>query len=293
MPRWSDIALTALAPAVWGCSYLAITLALPEGHALGIACLRALPAGLLLLLIVRQLPKRPWLGKLLVLGGLNFTLFWSLLNIAAYRLPGGVAATVGAIQPLIVIALARFALSAPIGPRQVLAGFAGLAGVALLVITGDAEMDMIGVLAGLGGALAMAGGSVLTRRWQFPVSALTLTAWQLTAGGVMLVPLAFLVDGGLPPLNPLTLTGLAWLAIPGAALTYWIWFRGLAVIGPSRATLLGFLSPMTAVCLGWIVLGQSLSASQIAGIVVVMASLWLSQTSAAGSQPRPVSNQRA
>lgn len=277
MPRFQDIALTALAPAIWGCSYLVITLTLPTGHALGIACLRALPAGLMLLLVVRQLPQRQWLGRLLILGGLNFTVFWSLLNIAAYRLPGGVAATVGAIQPLVVIALARLVLATPIGPRQVMAGLAGLIGVALLVITGDAEMDLIGVMAGLGGAAAMAAGSVLTRHWHFPVSTLTLTAWQLTAGGILLVPLSFLVDGSLPPLSPTTLTGLAWLALPGAALTYWLWFRGLAVIGPSRATLLGFLSPLMAVCVGWAVLGQSLSASQITGVIVVMASLWLSQ----------------
>ncbi len=285
MPRLSDIALTALAPAVWGCSYLAITLSLPPDHALGIAALRALPAGLLLLLVVRRLPRADWVLKLFVLGGLNFTVFWTLLNIAAYRLPGGVAATVGAIQPLIVIALARLALASPIRGRHILAGLAGLAGVALLVMTGDARLDVLGIGAGLGGAAAMAAGSVLTRRWQFPVSPLTLTAWQLTAGGLLLLPLAILMEGGLPPITPVSLTGLAWLAIPGAALTYWIWFRGLAVIGPARATLLGFLSPMTAVCLGWAVLGQNLSGLQIAGILVVLVSLWLSQAPAPQRTP--------
>ncbi|WP_297730575.1 EamA family transporter [uncultured Maricaulis sp.] len=280
MPRLSDIALTALAPAIWGCSYLAITLSLPPGHALGIAALRALPAGLLLLMLVRRLPRVDWVVKLFVLGGLNFTIFWSLLNIAAYRLPGGVAATVGAIQPLLVIGLAHFALASTIQLRHVLAGLAGLAGVALLVMTGEARLDAFGLMAGLGGAAAMAAGSVLTRRWHFPVSPLTLTAWQLTAGGLLLLPLALLTEGGLPPITPTSLTGLAWLAIPGAAMTYWVWFRGLAVIGPARATLLGFLSPMTAVCLGWIVLGQTLSALQIAGVLIVFASLWLSQASA-------------
>ncbi|OLF78310.1 ABC transporter permease [Maricaulis sp. W15] len=279
MPRLPDIALTALAPAIWGCSYLAITLSLPPDHALGIAALRALPAGLLLLLFVRRLPRAEWVIKLVILGALNFTVFWSLLNIAAYRLPGGIAATVGAIQPLFVIALARLALSDRIRSRQVIAGLMGLTGVALLVLTSQARIDAVGVLAGLGGAAAMAAGSVLTRRWQFPVSPLTLTAWQLTAGGVLLVPLALLAEGGLPPINALTLGGLAWLALPGAALTYWVWFRGLALIGPARATLLGFLSPMTAACLGWAVLGQSLSATQIGGMLVVLASLWLSQTS--------------
>uniref|UniRef100_UPI0020C2E156 EamA family transporter n=1 Tax=Salmonella enterica TaxID=28901 RepID=UPI0020C2E156 len=80
---------------------------LPQGYPLTVAMLRALPAGLLLLLIVRQLPRGIWWGRVFLLGALNFSVFWWLLFVAAYRLPGGVAATVGAIQPLIVILLAR------------------------------------------------------------------------------------------------------------------------------------------------------------------------------------------
>ncbi len=48
----------------------------------------------------------------MVLGALNFTIFWAMLFVSAYRLPGGVAATVGAVQPLIVIGLARLVWAA-------------------------------------------------------------------------------------------------------------------------------------------------------------------------------------
>lgn len=63
----------------------------------------------------------------------------------------------------------------------------------------------------------------------------------------------------------------------GAALTYVIWFRGLARLEPSVVSSLGFLSPVTAVLLGWGLLGQSLSPAQLAGMAVVVASVWLSQ----------------
>lgn len=96
----AGVAVTAaLAPAAWGTTYLVTTELLPEGRPLLLAALRALPAGLLLLLIGRKLPKGRWWGRAAVLGMLNIGLFFPLTFVGAYRLPGGVAATIGAIQP--------------------------------------------------------------------------------------------------------------------------------------------------------------------------------------------------
>ncbi|MFX8984470.1 EamA family transporter, partial [Acinetobacter baumannii] len=81
---------------------------------------------LLLLLITRHWPTGPWWRRSLVLGGLNFAFFWAMLFVAAYRLPGGVAATVGAIQPLIVIGLARLLLARPVRPLAIAAALGGL-----------------------------------------------------------------------------------------------------------------------------------------------------------------------
>ncbi|AWC21111.1 putative inner membrane transporter YedA [Aminobacter sp. MSH1] len=277
MSRNSDLLLTAIAPAIWGSTYIVTTEFLPAGYPLTVAMLRALPAGLLLLLLVRQLPQGIWWARVLVLGALNFSVFWWLLFVAAYRLPGGVAATVGAIQPLIVILLARALLGSPIRPLAIIAAVAGMAGVALLILTPNAALDPIGIAAGLAGAVSMAAGTVLSRRWQPPVTPLTFTAWQLTAGGLLLLPIALLQEPSLPPLTTANLLGLAWLGLIGAALTYILWFRGIAKLEPSVVSPLGFLSPMTAVILGWSVLGQSLSAAQILGMIVVLGSVWLSQ----------------
>ena len=239
--------------------------------------LRALPAGLLLLLFVRQLPQGVWWPRVFLLGALNFSVFWAMLFVAAYRLPGGVAATLGAIQPLLVIALARLLLGAPVRGLAVLAAAAGLGGVALLVLTPKAALDPVGVAAGLASAASMALGTVLSRRWQPPVSALTFTSWQLTAGGILLAPAALLAEPALPAFSLLNVAGIAYLGLIGAALTYVLWFRGVARLEPAVVSSLGFLSPVTAVLLGWGVLGQSLSAAQLVGMAVVVASVWLSQ----------------
>src|SRR5690606_23702692 len=130
---------------------------------------------------------------------------------------------------------------------------------------------------GLAGAVSMAFGTVLTRKWQPPVSPLTFTAWQLTAGGLILLPVALWFEPALPPLTGANVLGLAYLGLIGAALTYVLWFRGIARLGRATVSPLGFLSPLTAVVLGWWWLGQTLSPTQILGMVVVLGSIWLGQ----------------
>lgn len=277
MSRSTDIFLTALAPAVWGSTYLVTTEALPEGYPITLAALRALPAGLLLLAVTRCLPPRAWLGRTFLLGSFNFALFWVLLFVAAYRLPGGVAATLGALQAMIVIFMARGWLGTPIRAWAVIAAAVGVLGVALLLISPEARLDPIGITAGAGGAASMAAGTVLSRKWQPPVSALSFTAWQLTAGGLILLPLALITEPPLPSLTATNVAGLVWLGLIGAAATYALWFRGVARIEPGAVAMLGMMSPVTAVILGWVWLGQSLSLVQFLGAVIVLGSVWAGQ----------------
>ena len=280
MNRTTDLCLTALAPIIWGSSYIVTTEMLPDGFPLTVALLRALPAGLILLLVVRQLPPAGWRTRVFILGALNFAVFWSMLFVAAYRLPGGVAATLGAIQPLLVLFLARFALGSGITILGIIAAISGLIGVAMLVLGPTSSLDPIGIAAALFGAASMAAGTVMTRKWQPPVSPLTFTAWQLTAGGLLLIPVALIIEPGFPMPTPVNLAGLVWLGLIGAALTYFLWFRGIARLGPTTVTSFGFLSPTSAVLLGWVFLGEALSPLQMTGVIVVLVSIWLGQRAA-------------
>ncbi len=277
MSRYSIFLLTAVAPIIWGSTYYVTTEFLPTGYPLTISMLRALPVGLLFLLVVRQLPSGIWWFRVLLLGGLNFSLFWWMLFESAYRLPGGVAATVISIQPLIVVFLARFLLGSPIRMLAIAAAILGLVGVAVLVITPQASLDKLGIAAGITGAMSMALGMVLTRKWQPPVSQLTFTSWQLIAGGLILLPAAIWFEPPLPVLTTSNLMGLVYLGAIGAGLTYVLWFKGLARIEPSAISTLGFLSPLSAVIIGWLLLDQTLNAMQIGAVFVVFISVWLSQ----------------
>ncbi|TDE33853.1 EamA family transporter [Actinomadura sp. 6K520] len=285
------VAFTALTPVVWGSTYAVTTEFLPPDRPLLAALLRALPAGLALLLISRVLPRGVWVWRAAVLGALNIGVFFPLLFLAAYRLPGGVAAILGAVGPLFTLALAALLLSERPTGHKILAGFIGVFGVSLVVLRSDAVLDTAGIVAGLAGAASMAAGTVLTKRWGHPdgVGALPFTGWQLTAGGLLLVPVALLVEGAPPALDGAAISGYLYLAVIGTAIAYWIWFRGISRLPAGSVAFLVLLSPLSAAVIGWAALGQALSPVQLLGMVIAFAGMLLGQIPPkAPTPPTPV-----
>lgn len=238
------------------------------------ATMRALPAGVLLLIICRRLPQGEWWWKSWILGILNIGAFFALLFIAAYRLPGGVAAIVGGIQPLIVAFLASRVLHERLTPRIVAAGMTGVFGVGLITLQSQARLDATGILAALGGTLSMATGIVLSKKWGQPAAPLTTTAWQLITGGITLLAVMLTFEG-LPTtsLTPSNLGGYAYLAIVGTAFAYVMWFRGIPRLPASTTAFLGLLSPVVAMLLGWAIAEETFTTMQIIGILVVLGSI--------------------
>ncbi|WP_229069774.1 EamA family transporter [Actinoplanes sp. DH11] len=269
MRRPGPLLITAFTPIVWGTTYAVTTEFLPPGRPLLSGVLRALPAGLLLLAITRELPRGSWWWRSAVLGALNIGIFFPLLFLSAYRLPGGPAAVLGAAQPLLVAGLGVVLLAERVSLRTLLAGLLGAAGVALAVLTAAARLDPLGIAAGLLGTASMAVGLVLTKRWGRPgVSLLTATGWQLTAGGLLLVPVTLAAEGLPGSLTATNLMGYGYLSLIGTALAYTILFRGLEHLPAARVSLLNLLSPLTATVIGWAVLSQSLTPVQVAGMVL-------------------------
>lgn len=292
-PRARILALlltTALGPIVWGTTYIVTTELLPPGRPLLAGLLRALPAGILLWLLTREVPRGRWWFKASVLGFLNVGGFFALLFVAAYRLPGGVAATLGAIQPIIAAVLAALLLAERLRLVTSIAGVLGVLGVALLVLGAEARLDSVGVIAGLAAAVFAALGLVLTKRWGRPTSLLSFTSWQLIAGGLFLLPLALLVEGLPPGLSALNLAGFLWLSLVGTAMAYLLFFRGLEALPVAQVSLLMLLSPVVAAVVGWLALGQTLNLKQLAGMAIVLGAIGagaLVRSAAAPSLPAP------
>ncbi|MFG1819889.1 EamA family transporter [Kribbella sp. NPDC049174] len=271
--RITLLLITAITPTLWGTTYLVTTELLPPDRPFLAALIRTLPAGLLLVAITRLLPRGSWWWRSLVLGTLNIGAFNALLFVGAYRLPGGVAATVGAIQPLFVALLSTGLLRERLSLRTVLAAIAGVFGVGLLVLRAGARLDTWGVVAALAGAVVMAFGVVLSKRWTSPAPLLATTGWQLVAGGLVLLPVAYLTEGAPPAMTSQNVLGYAYLTILGSAVAYALWFRGIRELSPTDAAFLLLLSPVTATILGWLVLDQRLTTAQVIGGLIVLAAL--------------------
>ncbi|WP_405644296.1 EamA family transporter [Streptomyces sp. NBC_00019] len=270
MTRSATILLTALAPVSWGTTYAVTTEFLPADRPLFTGLVRALPAGLLLLGVARVLPKGAWWWKATVLGALNIGAFFPLLFLSAYRLPGGMAAVVGSVGPLLVVGLSALLLGERPTARSVVTGVVAAFGVSLVVLKAAGALDLVGVLAAFASAASMSAGTVLTKRWGRPdgVGPLALTGWQLTAGGLLIAPLALLVEGPAPALDGRAVGGYLYLALANTAVSYWLWFRGIGRLSATQVTLLGPLSPLTAAIVGWAALGQALTPVQLAGMAV-------------------------
>lgn len=268
---------TAVAPLVWGSTYIVTTELLPEGRPLLSGVLRSLPFGLLLIAASRTLPRGSWWWKAAVLGALNIGGFFALLFISAYRLPGGVAATFGAAAPLMVAVLAWAILSERLSPWRLGWGVAGVGGVALVVLGPEAALDPGGIAAGIAAPASMALGTVLTKRWGRPVGLVPFTGWLLAAGGLALAPLALLVEGPPPALDLPAVAGYLWIGGVGTALAYVLWLRGIGALPVGQTSFIQLLSPISAAILGWVLLGQTLTLQQGAGFVLALVAIVAAQ----------------
>lgn len=281
--------LTGAAPVTWGTTYVAVAALMPPGRPLLVAALRTLPAGLLLLALVavrRRAPRggpddagdgaaagiRDWLREVPAALA-SFGVFFPLLTVAVYRLPGGVAAAVGGLQPLLVLGITG-ALDRR-RPRAVdlTVGVAAAIGVALVVVRPGAGLDPVGVLAAVAANLAFSVGVVLARRDRSGVDPVLATARRLLIASALLVPLTLAVEGAPPLPDPGVVVGTLWLGVVGTGVAFVLWFRGIPRLPVAAPPLLGIAAPVTGVVLGRVLRGETLSAVQQAGFLLSLAAI--------------------
>jgi probable blue pigment (indigoidine) exporter len=271
--KW--VLVTAVAPVAWGSNYYVTHEFLPAGHPLYGALLRALPAGLLLLAVRRRFPQKSWWWRSLVLGTLNVGAFFVLIYVSAQLLPTSVAATVMATSPVVMMLFAWLVLASPPRVRQLAGAGLGIAGVVLMLFTGTVTADPHGVLASVGAMVMSSYGYILTKKWSDGVDVLSLTAWQLVAGAVVLLPVAVVVEGVPPTLDAPAVYGFGYVALVATALAFAAWFAGLRHLDAGTVGLVGLLNPVTGVLLGTLVAEETLSVRQLCGLALVLAGISL------------------
>ena len=133
---------------------------------------------------------------------------------------------------------------------------------------------------------------ILTKRWGRPVGVgpVSYAGWQLSAGGMLLLPVTLMVEGVPREIDGNAALGYLWLATAGGIIAYTLWFRGVQQLPVVAPGLLALLSPIVATLLGLVVAGERFTAPQAIGFVLTLGALVLGQFV---TRPKPSSDRRA
>ncbi|MEM9036834.1 MAG: DMT family transporter [Actinomycetota bacterium] len=284
---------TLLAPISWGTTYVAITELLPADRPLFVALMRTVPAGLLLVGVgwwrSQWLPDRSQWRRLVVLAMCNFGAFFPLLIVAIYRLPGGVAASVGGIQPLLVGVITWIVVGRAMRGLDVAVGLVAAFGVAMVVIRPGASIDSVGLLAALGANVSFSAGVVATKRLPSFPDQIVSTGFQMLIAAVALAPISLLAEGPPPTISPVNALGFAYLSVIATGAAFVIWFTGISRLPTQAPPVLGLAAPCTGAALGWLLLGEDLTAIQVLGFATTIGAIGYAATIGSmrsGRQPR-------
>lgn len=222
---------------LWGTTYAVTKYATPDWPPLLLGALRALPAGLLLLLLKPSLPTRSQWPSLLTLGAVNIALFFAFIFIMAVNLPAAIAG-VGMVSVPVVALLYAWIVKGQ-RPARVQA-FCAIALVVLAWLLFDpayVTLNVLGVAALLGALLTIVIGSTLVQSLSVHIHWWVVLTWQLIIGGSILLLAAF-IDGSLlnpeqyqvvfEPISALQYSVLFWLIVPNTAIAYtlYVWLLG-------------------------------------------------------------------
>ena len=273
-------ALTVLT-AIWGYNWIVMKLALVDSPALTFSTLRSLlsAAALFIVLIVMRRPLAPVRGASLVLLGLLQTM--GFVGFAALALKTGAAgksAVLAYTMPFWTLLLAGPLLGEYMRRAQLPAVGLAAIGLAGILSPWSGTLDLTASLYSLGAALSWSGSNIVAKRMKLDGSELlNVSAWQMVFGGVGLAVLALLLDD-----EPIRWTtsfsiALAYNAIFATALAWLLWLYALNRLAAGVTGLASLGSPVLALIVAWIQLGEVPTIAEGAGMtLIVIALAWLS-----------------
>lgn len=277
-----DWSLLAVLSVFWGGSFFFNGAALRELPPLTLVFLRvALGSAILLPLLRMQgigFPKGMTGWKPFVaIGLLNNVIPFSLIVIGQTFIPSGLASILNATTPLFTVMVMAAVGEEALRMRRVAGVALGLLGVVILRGWGVETRagQGLGILLCLGGAFSYGFAALAARRLLKDSPPLGTAAFQLMASTVMMA----LVAGAMEQPWHLPMPGLTiWLAVLGlaglsTALAYIVFFQILRRSGATNVMLVTLLIPVTAILLGWLVLGEPISMREIAGAIIIGSAL--------------------
>lgn len=276
---WSRLAVLSV---LWGGSFFFNGAALRELPPLTLVFLRvALGAAMLLPLLRMQgigLPKSiaGW-KPFFAIGLLNNVIPFSLIVIGQTFIPSGLASILNATTPLFTVMVMAAVGEEALQMRRLAGVVLGVAGVIVLRGWGIETRpgQGLGILLCLGGALSYGFAALAARRLLKDSPPLGTATFQLMASAMMMVVVAGVMEQPwhLPMPGAMTWLAVVGLATLSTALAYIVFFQIIRRSGASNVMLVTLLIPVTAILLGWLVLGEPISPREIAGALVIGSAL--------------------
>ncbi|WP_417525645.1 DMT family transporter [Marinovum sp.] len=288
-PEPRDWVLLLFLSFVWGGAFMSMAVALEQYGPFTVAAGRiGIGALALLAIVVVTRPKDlairdlKSLGFILLLGILNFALPFSLLAWALQQVPSAFAGIAMGSSPIFVLLLAYlFVPDEQIGPRRIAGVILGFVGLLVLILPGATdELGAGGTIAArvacVGAALCYSVGAILIRRAP-PVPPMVFTAGMLTAGALVLAPLALLVEG-MPEVTAERATwAMLYAGIFPTGLAFLLRVVLIRSAGPVFMSLVAYVVPLWAVLLGVILLGETLGANTYLAAAIILSGVGLTQ----------------
>ena len=284
---------------VWGSSYLATRIGVLHLPPLLFAGIRYTVAGIVLTAIAsaRGLDlaavRREW--RLVAVLGLAGILVSNGLQVWAMQwVPSNLGALLNASSAFWIVLFGLGGRRAHRPDALAIAGILiGFAGTAVLVWpggpAGPAAVPLLPQFAILLACIAWSLATIYLRNADTGLDVFALTGLQMLGGGVAMC-LSGVVAGEASRfhLDPVGLAAMAWLAVFSSCLAYtaYTWLARNA--SPAQTGTYGYVNPVIAAGLGYLVLGEQMSARQIAGSAVIVLGVALVNWPARGTMRRPL-----
>jgi drug/metabolite transporter (DMT)-like permease len=274
--------LTLLTLAViWGGAFMFIGVAVRHVDPLTYVWLRlTIAAGAMFLFLKLKgqrlgLPREVW-GPILLLALLNNALPFTLFGWGQTHIASGLASILNATTPIWGVIVAHlFTQDERMTPRKVAGVVLGFAGVATMIgpmLLANVGTDALAQLACIAASLCYAFAAVWARRFRrMGIAPMSVTTGQLTAGALMMLPLAMLVDQPwTQPMPPVTAWGaIVALALLCTAFGYVLYFRLIETAGATNALLVTLLVPPFAILFGCLFLSEVLAPQDFIGLALI------------------------
>ena len=271
--------MLAVLALLWGASFLSIRIALDEVPPLTAVAHRVGWATLVLWIYVlaRGLPlprgRRVWTG-FFGMGLLNNVIPFSLMAWGQLHIPTGLTSIFNASTAIFGVLVAALLLSDETLSRRkavgVLIGFAGVVTAIGADSLRDFDVTSLAQLAVIGGTLSYAFAGVWARKRLAGLAPQVAAAGMLTAATLIMVPLAWMIDGPIRlDLAPRTMLAIAYYALGATAVAYLLYYRVLALAGSGNLMLVTLMIAPIAIVLGALVLGETLPPNAYKGFALL------------------------